>query len=334
MNTTLLIDAIVRQTTVLIAQLATISGGRTPVAHVANQVFLDLANELKAQGLGHKVIADMFGLALRTYHARVQRLSESATVRGRSLWEVVLEYVQQHGTVSRAEVLRRFRRDDDATVRGVLRDLVDNGLVFKSGRGDRTVYRAADPDQLGLDDDIDPDAGTASLVWVSIHRAGPITRDALAEMVRLDDERLDGALERLVADGRAREIVDDDGSPAWVSGECVIMYDDPHGWEAAVFDHYQAMVAAICTKLGMGATTALPSDAVGGSTYVFDIRAGNPLRDEIRAFLRETRERATELRARLDAENERLGESVAHAERVVFYAGQSVQTDDTDEDSA
>ncbi len=61
MNPDLLIDSIVRQTTVLIAQLATATGGRAPLAHTANQVFTDLIRELKEQGVGNKVIADMFG---------------------------------------------------------------------------------------------------------------------------------------------------------------------------------------------------------------------------------------------------------------------------------
>jgi hypothetical protein len=65
MNATLLIDAIVRQTTVLIATLATAAGHRAPLARVADQVFSDLVGELKEQGLGNKVIADMFGMALR-----------------------------------------------------------------------------------------------------------------------------------------------------------------------------------------------------------------------------------------------------------------------------
>ena len=47
MNTEILIDAIVRQTTVLLAQLATGSGGRAKLANTADQVFLDLVNELK-----------------------------------------------------------------------------------------------------------------------------------------------------------------------------------------------------------------------------------------------------------------------------------------------
>jgi hypothetical protein len=72
-NVQLLIDSIVRQTTVLIAQLATAGGARAPLASVANQVFLDLARELDAQGVSRKVGADMFGLALRTYQRKLQR---------------------------------------------------------------------------------------------------------------------------------------------------------------------------------------------------------------------------------------------------------------------
>ena len=40
MHVKLVIDSIVRQTTVLIAQIATTAGVRAPLAHVANQVFL------------------------------------------------------------------------------------------------------------------------------------------------------------------------------------------------------------------------------------------------------------------------------------------------------
>jgi hypothetical protein len=134
MNVNLLIDAIVRQTTVLIAQLATAAGARAPLAHTANLVFTDLVRELKEQGVGNKVIADMFGLALRTYHARLRRLSESKTYQGRSLWEAVLEYVQSKGTVLRADVLRRFQYDDEASVRGVLKDLVDSGRGTRGTR--------------------------------------------------------------------------------------------------------------------------------------------------------------------------------------------------------
>jgi len=65
MHAGLLIDSIVRQTTVLVASLATASGQRTQLAHVANLAFADLVRELRQQGLGNKVISDMFGMALR-----------------------------------------------------------------------------------------------------------------------------------------------------------------------------------------------------------------------------------------------------------------------------
>jgi hypothetical protein len=84
MHPKLLIDAITRQTTVLIAQLSTSAGLRAPLAHVADQVFVELARELEAQGLGKKVVADMFGMALRGYQKKVQRLSLGVGSRDRS----------------------------------------------------------------------------------------------------------------------------------------------------------------------------------------------------------------------------------------------------------
>ncbi len=82
MHTKLVIDAIVRQTTVLIAQVATSARMRAPLAHLANQTFLALTQELERQGLAQKVIADMFGLALRSYQQKVQRqCSGRPTVR-------------------------------------------------------------------------------------------------------------------------------------------------------------------------------------------------------------------------------------------------------------
>ncbi|NRA36324.1 MAG: hypothetical protein HRU17_23630 [Polyangiaceae bacterium] len=55
MNSNLLINAIVRQTTGLIAQVATVGGGPPSLAHTANQVFVVLAAELKQQGVGNRI---------------------------------------------------------------------------------------------------------------------------------------------------------------------------------------------------------------------------------------------------------------------------------------
>ena len=319
LNQNLLIDAVVRQTMLLIAQLATQSGSRTPLAHVANQVFLDLVRELQNAGLGQKIIADMFGMALRTYHERVRRLSESATDRGRTLWEAVLGLLQEKGSLTRAAVLKRFRRDDPLVVRSVLNDLVDSGLVFRSGKGDRTMYRAAEPDQLAHAADDEEIA--ASLVWVAVHRASPCTREELEQNLSLEGADLEAALLRLVETGRVRR--EECGDTVQYSSEsCIIPYEADSGWEGAVLDHYQAVVTAITTKLHY-ATRARSDDRVGGSTYSYDVWPGHPLESEVHGLLSEVRSKASDLRARVDAENVRLPRS-DHATRVTFYVGQTI----------
>lgn len=332
MNVALLIDAIVRQTMVLVAQLATTAGMRAPLAHVANQVFLDLVSELQAQGVGQKIIADMFGMALRTYHAKVRRLSESATDRGRSLWEAVLDFLKEKDSmVTRAEVLSRFSRDDSMTVRGVLNDLVETGLVLRMGRGDHTAYRAASVEELGFARGEDPEETASHMAWITIHHHSGATRTDLLSTLAMEEDVLERALARLLADGRITEETQEDGTSTFHADFCVIPYGNPVGWEAAVFDHYQALVMAICTKLDKGRVRSDFKDAIGGSTYGFDLWRDHPMQDEVLNFLSETRQRASELRARVDEFN------AAQAKpddpmRVIFYAGQTVMVDEPEEE--
>ena len=328
---TLLIDSIVRQTTVLIATLATAAGSRPSLAHVANQVLLNLADELKARGIGNKVIADMFGMALRTYHDRVARLAESKSESGRSLWDAVLTYLEQNGTRLRAEVLQRFSRDDQAIVRGVLRDLVSSGLVFRSGQHDATSYRAATAEERGRFSHEHPGA-SASLILVAVHQHGPIGRDAIQRLVPLADDALDAALAQLLADGTLR--ADSSCADALYRAERVfISYGDPAGWEAAVLDHYQALVTAICAKLRAGRTSAETSEAIGGSTYHLDVWDGHPLQREALGFLANVRRQAVALRSAIeqhDAAHPRPAD--AREQRVLAYVGQTVTLSDEEEE--
>lgn len=314
-----LIDAIVRQTAVLVGQLATAGGGRPQLAHTANQVFLDLVGSLKEQGLTSKVIADMFGLALRTYHAKIQRLSESRTIRGRSLWEALLEHIERKGPVQKADILARFTYDDPMSVRGVLKDLVDSGVVYRTGRGDHVQYRAADNVELGAGR-MAEDA-LANLVSVAVHRLSPASRDDLGSALSLDPDRLEGALNLLLAEGRIRKA---DGEERFVSDGCILPLGDPMGWEAAVFDHYQAMVSALCTKLRMGTRQASRSDLVGGSTFSYRVWRGHPYYEEALGLLAEFRARGSELRQKIAEYNSAHPTVEDETVRVVSYAGQTV----------
>jgi hypothetical protein len=316
MNVQLLIDAIVRQTTALIAQLATAGGVRAPLAHVANQVFLALTTELEAQGVSRKVSADMFGMALRAYQKKIQRLSESSTMRGRSLWEAVLEYLEQSSVVTRGDVLQRFRNDDGVLVRGVLHDLVENGLVSCSGTGSHAVFRKTTEEEraalarngLGLEE----------FLWVLIYREGPVSTEGLAKLCGVKEQELQTPLARLQGE---RRIFQQQGQ--WSAREFCVPLGSEAGWEAAMLDHYEALVRTLCARLSRLGERSSLADATGGSTYTMHVWPGHPHEEEVVGTLGRVRGELAELRERVVAYN---GEHQAPHEyrSVVFYAGQSV----------
>jgi hypothetical protein len=320
-NAHLLIDTIVQQTMVFIAQLATAGGVRAPLARVADQVFLDLTRELTAQGLKKKVIADMFGMGLRKYHRRVQAAEQSKTFAGKTVWEAVFQYLKEHEPVSGADVLRRFANDDPDIVSGVLNDFAHSGLVYRAGRADRALYRIAPDSDFG-DDEARAHAN-AFLVWLTSFREGPLSKDELAERTHLGRDAVQRALEQLLADDKVRAT--GEGDAARYSSDCFeVPWGSALGWEAAVLDHFQAMVRAITLKLGAGRESARLDDSVGGSTWSFDVWPGHPFEQEAKATLSASRQRIEALRERIDTFNEKHRPS-PDAQRVVVYLGQYVQ---------
>ena len=331
MNVTVLIDAIVRQTTVLVAQLATAGGIRAPLANVANQVFIQLVDELKAHGLGQKVIADMFGMALRTYKARVQRLRDSATLPGRTLWRAIHDYIANEGVASKAQILQRFRYDDEAIVRSVLRDLHENGIAFQTGRGDAALFRLVSEDDLKHDATRSLSAAQ-SLLWVVIHRFGPLTESEIMEHVPLDSAVFEQAIAALLDDGRVSRQEEDD-TVTYQADAYRIPMGSPNGWEAAVFDHYQAVVTTLSQKVGGGHTMATMKDVVGGSTFCYDLWDEHPQSDEVEGLLAEFRARCFDVQGRVEEHAAQTPEQDRrNPRRVTVYVGQSAIRDDEDDD--
>jgi hypothetical protein len=322
MNTQLLIDSIVRQVTVLIAQLATTGGVRAPVAHLANQVFVDLARELEGQGVSRKVSADMFGMALRGYLRKLQRLTEGQTDAGRTLWRAILDHIVSGRLVTRAEILERFKRDDQLQVSAVLHDLKESGLVFSSGRGDQAVYRASTDDELGLLSRLEADQGLEELAWGIIYREGPIDVATLAQRLGRAPADVERWVSALVDGGRVQRA--EDGSLG--AEEFVLPLGSSAGWEAAVFDHVQAVVQTICQRLRLLGSPAATSASVGGSTYGFELSPHHPLHDEVLGLLERLRTQAGDLRRRVDEYNHaHPGERPL---RVVTYIGQHTISSD------
>jgi hypothetical protein len=320
MNIPILIDSIVRQITVLIAQLATAGGVRAPVAHLANQVFVQLARELESQGVSRKVSADMFGMALRAYVRKLRRLSEAESEPGVTLWQAVLDFIRTQRMVAKARVLERFGRDDAVSLSGVLHDLTQSGLVFASGSGEQMVYRAASEEELGELARLSSVQGLDELLWVLIYREGPLSEAELATRLGRPLGELGEALERLTGDRRVQR-----GRDGRLSAlEFVVPLDATVGWEAAVFDHLQAVVQTICQRIQASGSNVPDTGGrtpVGGSTYSFDVWPGHPLLDEVRGQLDALRTRLSELRARVDSYNKST-DVPAEYEQIVTYIGQ------------
>lgn len=325
LNVKLLIDAIVQQTTVLIAQLSTAAGLRAPLAHVADQVFVELSRELEAQGLGRKVVADMFGMALRGYQKRVQRLTESVTVRDRSLWEVVLEFVREREHVTRRQLLARFSRDSEAAVAAVLHDLVTSGLLYSSGQGQATVFRATAESALqALAGEGALDSLSAMACAMVYHQPG-IGSKELAERLASDEGLVRRAVQLALEDGRLS--ADDAAALTGLrAAKLIIGVEAETGWEAAVLDHFQAMVGALAAKVR--APRSSHRDLIGGSTLTFDVSPNHPLEQEVYGTLTRVRTDLNELWNRVCAHNEEHPLSEEERVRVRFYFGQNVIASD------
>jgi predicted transcriptional regulator len=285
---------------------------------------MSLVHELESQGLGKKVIADMFGLAERSYRQKVQRLSESVTSRGVTLWGAVHAFLAEREAATRAEILAHFKLDEENMVRSILHDLVESGLVCRIGRGRETSYRAATEEELEeLGGSANGDSGEAgeALVWLHVAREGPLRQDELATRVPVDPSVLEDALQRLVSSNRIRAESSPDGD-RYTTDQCLIPVGESAGWEAAVIDHHRAVLAALAAKVLGGPHASAAKDEVGGTTLRFDLWTGHPRDREVRDLLVETRARIIALWGEAEAHNRAHPQEITH--HVTFYCGQYV----------
>jgi len=310
MNARVLISAIVQQVTVLVAQLATTGGARAPLAQVAGQVFLELARELEAQGVSRKVSADMFGMALRAYQRKVKRLSEQPEENEKSLWSELLDAIEHEGSAYRSALLKRFGGEDEEVVRAVLHDLVQSGLVVDVGKGPAARYRLARDEELLARQE----SGKQALIHAIVYRHGPLSIEALAARTGMSAIALEPVLNTLCERGG----IDQRGTLYWARDFSVLLGDGA-GWEAAVFDHIQAVVQAVIQRLAGES----PAGVVGGSTYSFDIWDGHPLQAEVEGALSRFRAEHSALRAHVEAHNARVGRPASYRQ-VVVYGGQAL----------
>lgn len=318
MDVRLLTDTIVRQTTVLLAQIATAAGVRAPLAHLANQVFLDLARELEGQGVRRTVVADMFGLALRSYEVKMRRLEETTEIQ-RSAWRAVYSKLEQQSQ-TRLQLTKVLPNVAQRDLSAILNDLVDSGLVYRSGSGARAVYGVTsdvDWSRREADEEVQT---LANLVWLTLATQGDQTRDVLEAKFRADGSVFAAAIDDLVGSGRIQTRTHD-GDTIYEAQSFHIPVGAEHGWEAAVCDHFGAVATAIASKLG--SPQARSDDSIGGSTLRFSVYPGHPLENEVRTLLPRVRGEVEALWQRVWAHNQTVTPP-PDADKVTFYYGQNI----------
>jgi hypothetical protein len=309
---------------VLIGQLSTAAGVRAPLARVADQVFLDLARELDAQGVAHRVAADMFGLALRSYQKKIRRLTESASFPDRTLWEAVLEFVREKQRVRRSDILARFRTDEEREVGALLNDLVGSGLVYQTGYGSEALYGITSEADLVYLVRANEAESALPVVWTTVHRSPGVTLKSLLEQLATDGAVVRSAVETLVAEGKLSR--DGDGDAARLTAvDLFVPVGAELGWEVAVFDHFRAVVNAIAEKVRGGRGRSEGTDVVGGATLSFDVGPGHPFEARVERLLRDVREQVGALWKDVEAYNREHRAEATLSKRIFFYFGQYVQ---------
>jgi hypothetical protein len=333
MDTVRLIDAVVRHTTAFIAQLSTSAGLRAPLAHIADQVFLDLSREIEAQGVSRKVVASMFGMALRGYQRKVQRLTESSSHKGKTLWEALVEHLDKHGATLRSDLEQRFAADGEEHLAAVLRDLTDSGVVYSTGRGSAALY--------GLSSEQDRERILLQTrgeklelaTWYAIHKKSQSFGELCAALGTKRTE-LQQVVSELILAGSVHaseaELSDD---TQLQSQRFLVPVGDERGFEVAVFDHYRAVLDAIASKLRLRAEDPAAAALVGGTTLVFDLHPDHPQRQDVLALLERVRADVGGLWKSVSDYNRQHPFDREKLLSVTFYFGQNVETPSKEQES-
>src|SRR5690606_6010383 len=235
---------------------------------------------------------DMFGLALRGYQKKTQRLAQSSTSQGKTLFEAVLEFIERERCATRRVVLERFSRDGERETIGVLTDLLQSGLIYATGSGDSSLYGiTSDSERQKLTRESNA-LVLASMLLGEVYRNPGVTLTALETRLGVDASAVERAIATLTGEGR---VTVDEATGRVSAATFQIPGDAGVGWESAVFDHFQAVTTAIANKLSLKANGDAAADFIGGATLRFELSKAHPHKQEVLELLHRTRATANAL---------------------------------------
>jgi hypothetical protein len=150
----------------------------------------------------------------------------------------------------------------------------------------------------------------------------------LGERFNVEPDKIEAALQQL--EQEARIIRASDGRLS--ANRVTVPVGSQTGWEAAVFDHFQALVSSVGRKLSLGAKSR-SDDRVGGATLSFDVAKGHPYEHEVYGLLKRFRAEINEVWNRVATYNKSNPVDDASKVRVTFYMGQNVNRLDSGAES-
>ena len=165
----------------------------------------------------------------------------------------------------------------------------------------------------------DTEESLIQMAWLALYRR-TLTRPELVAFLSADEQAVNAAVARLLADGHLIE--DPDGKLR--AETFLVPVGAERGWEAAVFDHFSAMAGAIAAKLRRGTPRSQEEDVVGGATLTFELSEDHPSKGDVLALLRKVRHDVNQLWQRVNAETANDSEVQEGKFKVTFYFGQNV----------
>jgi len=331
MNFSNLVERIVPLVAELFATLASRDPLRMHFADIAGKTLLDIVQTLRSDGISQEAIAASLEMTITGFRAKMKKLAqefeEVDAVPGdagpRTLLERVHGFVYEEGGdrvgTRYQDIADAFRGVKPDSLRGVLHFLVQSGVLSVTGRGATREYRTI-PQRRA-------DSASLADAVVMLYRDGPMTVAELAHRLEVPTATARRFVERLEGEGRLEPGGGPTGETTYKATSYHVPMGSADGYEAALWDHFQAVVRSVNKKVRLGRYNASLHDVNGGTTFSFDVAEDSELFEELSGFLQS-------MRVQMEAWRERALEEVpppgTSSKRVTIYTGQMVEDRDAD----
>lgn len=181
-------------------------------ADLPDRMVVGIVDALHSRGVAQGAIASVLGMTIGGYRLKLRTLRERL-LEGRppTLIRSVHEWLRVRSEVSWLDVVNGFEGTPEDTLRGVLRLLVDSGLVLASGRGRTRKYRMTDPPPR-----IMASPQTAQTV---LFREGPLPVEHLARRLGVSPEQAGALVDQLFDRDALTEHELEDGTLTYLAAE-------------------------------------------------------------------------------------------------------------------